>query len=158
MQVFIKIELLVAYSKTFLKYYRIELKCKITSLFLLKNFESSYLRSFSSNMSEIMCPSLEAPMSGQFRNPFEARYGSTLVVDCDKDYFLSGDNDVECTDEDNDGVGEWDKTLPTCDRKLFDFTSIKMSNILKCCSNFKNVLFLGGEVGFSDHYKNFKIQ
>ena len=62
----------------------------------------------------IKCPLIDPPANGRFQYSPETRYGSILGVDCDEGYFLTGDNNVECVDKDNDGIGEWHKTLPTC--------------------------------------------
>ena len=88
------------------------------------------------------------PTNGRFQNPPETRYGSTLVVNCDEGYFLIGNNDVKCVDEDNDGIGEWDKMLPTCIREIsfFFFLQVNDSNqkIRDCYGKPKNfwILFL----------------
>ena len=72
------------------------------------------------NISAIRCPSINnPPPNGRFRNPTRATYGSIVAIDCDKGYFLTGENILRCIDMDNDGVGEWDKQLPNC-RGKFD--------------------------------------
>ena len=54
------------------------------------------------------------PNRGQFRSPLQTSFGSVITVECNEGYFLSGENNLQCVDEDNNGIGEWNKRLPVC--------------------------------------------
>ena len=62
----------------------------------------------------ILCVLLAPPENGRFRNPLRLNYGSTITVECNEGYVLAGENNLHCVDEDNNGAGEWDTSLPTC--------------------------------------------
>ena len=62
----------------------------------------------------ISCDPLTPPNNGRFRSPPQTSYESVLSVECTEGYFLTGENSLQCVDDDNNGIGEWNKRLPTC--------------------------------------------
>jgi len=66
----------------------------------------------------IVCPTIIPPSKGRFSNPLQTIYGSTVRIECNRGYFLTGENDLRCVDNDNDGIGEWNKVMPTCRGKI----------------------------------------
>ena len=68
--------------------------------------------------SVVECPPISSPpANGRFVNPPRTRYGSIVTLDCNEGYFLIGENNLQCDDEDRDGVGEWNNMIPNCRRK-----------------------------------------
>ena len=61
-----------------------------------------------------MCLTPNSPENGIFKSLPVNVYGSILIVDCEEGYFLIGENQLQCLDDDNDGEGEWVPRVPTC--------------------------------------------
>ena len=65
----------------------------------------------------IACPLLDPPTNGNFTDASDTKFGSILTVECEEGFFLTGQNNLECVDDDNNGVGEWNTRLPSCRRE-----------------------------------------
>ena len=64
---------------------------------------------------EILCPSdLLAPKNGKVLVPFQPGLDSVTNYDCDEGFYLDGPGKTTCKDNDNNGKGEWDTSLPNC--------------------------------------------
>ena len=65
----------------------------------------------------IICPPLDPPENGRFTSLLEQGYGSIVPIACDKGYFLIGESILQCVDINNDGIGDWNNSVPVCKRK-----------------------------------------
>ena len=77
----------------------------------------------------ITCPSLNPPSSARLIDSHSTRYGSVVTFECNKGYFMIGENNLLCLDENDDGVGEWNKMMPTCRRRYRFYSAIFYSPI-----------------------------
>lgn len=80
----------------------------------------------------ITCPIQNPPINGTFRSVPETGFGSVLTVECYEGYFVFGEDDIQCLDLNNDGNGEWNAPLPSCERKKnflesFEKSALKLS-------------------------------
>ena len=63
----------------------------------------------------IICPSLDAPTNGHFKNTCTNTYGSTCQIECASGYELIGNSDLRCNEAGpSPCVGAWNSHLPTC--------------------------------------------
>ena len=62
----------------------------------------------------ITCSPVEEIPNGRFQNTPDFKFGSVLSIDCDEGYFMYGKSKIECIDEDQNGIGEWNSKLPSC--------------------------------------------
>nr|XP_039267286.1 uncharacterized protein LOC120342501 isoform X7 [Styela clava] len=60
-------------------------------------------------------PKLESPESGTLSCTNENIKDSVCTFECETGYYVAGSSRNECTDDNNDGIGRWEKMEPTCE-------------------------------------------